>query len=78
MSEILKCPFPYFGGKAEIAPEIWKRFGRVPNYIEPFFGGGAVLLARPEPFDGVETVNDADGFICNFWRAVQSAPEKVA
>ena len=78
MSEILKCPFPYFGGKSKIAPEIWERFGRVPNYIEPFFGSGAVLLARPEPFDGVETVNDMDSFICNFWRAVKTAPDKVA
>jgi len=26
----------------------------------------------------VETVNDKDGFVANFWRAVQSAPDEVA
>ena len=78
MSDTLKAPFPYFGGKSQIAAEVWKRFGKVPNYIEPFYGSGAVLLARPVPFDGVETINDMDGFICNFWRAVQHAPDEVA
>lgn len=37
----------------------------------------AVLLARPhEP--KVETCNDKDGFIANFWRAVKYAPDEVA
>jgi hypothetical protein len=45
--------------------------------VEPFFGSGAVLLARPtEP--GIETINDADGFVSNFWRAVQADPQAVA
>ena len=47
------------------------------NFVEPFFGSGAVLLGRPEGV-GTETVNDKDGFICNFWRAVQADPEAVA
>lgn len=47
------------------------------NYIEPFFGSGAVLLGRPhEPH--IETANDLDGFVCNFWRAVQTDPDAVA
>ena len=65
-----------------MAPEIWRRFGNVANYVEPFFGSGAVLLGRPHwrP-DGkrlVETVNDADGLLTNFWRAVAADPEAVA
>jgi len=61
----LVAPFPWFGGKARIASEIWRRFGDVPNYVEPFFGSGAVLLARPaEHARGVETVNDLDGMVC--------------
>ena len=56
---------------------VWDRFGDVPNYVEPFFGSGAVLLVRPSaPL--IETVNDADSFISNFWRAVQSDPKTVA
>jgi DNA adenine methylase len=36
-----------------------------------------VLLARPsEP--RIETVNDADGLICNMWRAMKADPEAVA
>lgn len=73
----LQAPFPWFGGKRRVAPEVWQRFGDVANYIEPFFGSGAVLLGRPtEP--KTETVNDMDGFVVNFWRAIKSAPEEVA
>ena len=74
----LKAPFPWFGGKSRVAAEIWARFGDVDNYVEPFFGSGAVLLARPQPFAGVETINDADGMVANFWRAIQAAPDEVA
>ena len=66
-----------FGGKSRAAHLVWPRFGDTPNYIEPFFGSGAVLLARPhEP--RVETVNDIDAYIANFWRAVQLDSEEVA
>ncbi len=74
----LKTPFPYFGGKSRVAPLIWSRLGNVRNFVEPFFGSGAVLLGRPAPFDGTETVNDADGMVSNFWRAVQADPDAVA
>ena len=74
----LVAPFPYFGGKRRVAAEVWSRLGNVRSYVEPFFGSGAVLLARPTPFSGVETVNDKDGLLCNFWRAVQADPAAVA
>jgi hypothetical protein len=77
----LKAPFPYFGGKSWIARDVWQRFGRVRNYVEPFFGSGAMLLCRPDetlPDNPIETVNDADGLVSNFWRAIQADPEQVA
>lgn len=74
---ILKAPFTYFGAKSRIAEAVWQRFGNPASYIEPFFGSGAVLLARPTP-PRIETINDADGFLCNFWRAVQADPEATA
>lgn len=77
----MKAPFPYFGGKSSIAASVWKRFGAVENYVEPFFGSGAVLLNRPGwPADTrwIETVNDADGLLSNFWRALSRDPEAVA
>ena len=42
----LDAPFPWFGGKRRVAPIVWQRFGDVQNYVEPFFGSGAVLLNR--------------------------------
>ena len=78
MIKKLQAPFPYFGGKSRIALEVWKRFGDVRNYVEPFFGSGAMLLNRPQPFEGTETVNDKDGLVANFWRAVRSNPDEVA
>ena len=76
-ADTLKAPFPYFGGKSRIAGEVWARFGAVANYVEPFFGSGAVLLSCPTP-GHTETVNDADGLLANFWRALQAAPDAVA
>ena len=57
--KMLKAPFPWFGGKSRVADIVWDRFGDVANYVEPFFGSGAVLLARPHP-PRIETVNDLD------------------
>ena len=75
----MKPPFPYFGGKARAAPAIWRALGDVGGYVEPFAGSAAVLLARPQ-FSGrrVETLNDADGWLVNMWRAVRSQPDLVA
>jgi len=82
MSDIeLKSPFPYFGGKSKVSNMVWKRFGKVQNYVEPFAGSLAVLLGRPSVnYDNLpkETVNDKDGFISNFWRAVSADPDGVA
>ena len=78
----LKAPFPYFGGKSRVADIVWQALGNCHRYIEPFFGSGAVLLARPgwnpdKPFQD-EIVNDKDGHLCNVWRALQADPDVVA
>lgn len=80
MSKLI-APFPYFGGKARVSDVVWQRFGKVPNYVEPFFGSGAVLLGRPgfdaaHPF--LETVNDSHAYVANFWRAMKEHPEELA
>lgn len=73
----LKAPFAYFGGKSRAADIVWQRFGDVPNYIEPFAGSLAVMLARPHA-PRTETVNDVNGYLVNFWRSVKHQPEAVA
>ena len=70
----LKAPFPWFGGKSRAAHLVWERFGDVPNYVEPFFGSGAVMLGRPHEAR-TETVNDKDCYISNFWRALDDAEQ---
>ena len=76
---MLTAPFPYFGGKSRAADLIWSRFGiDCGNYVEPFFGSGAVLLNRPEAFSGWMTVNDLDGLLANLWRSMKYAPNMVA
>ena len=76
LDTLFKAPFPWFGAKARIAHAVWQRFGDVKTYVEPFFGSGACLLNRPLTFAGAETVNDADGLVCNFWRALKAEPEQ--
>jgi DNA adenine methylase len=73
----LKPPYKYFGGKSRVTNIIWKGFGNIDNYIEPFAGSLAVLLANPN-IPKMETINDIDHFIVNFWRAVSSDPDGVA
>lgn len=74
----LRAPFPWFGGKRRVADVVWRAFGDVPNYIEPFAGSLAVLLGRPGGAGKIETVNDADRYLSNFWRAVSAEPDLVA
>jgi len=79
VKDALHPPFPYFGGKWRAAARIWEALGDPSGYVEPFAGSAAVLLAR-KPFAGrrVETINDADGWLINAWRAIQHDPTTVA
>ncbi len=75
----LRAPYPWFGGKRRVADIVWRAFGRdVPNYVEPFFGSGAVLLGRPGGAGKIETANDINCDVANFWRAVVADPLAVA
>lgn len=75
----VRAPFPYFGGKSAVADVVWRAFGAdVSNYVEPFFGSGAILLARPGGAGKLETANDTSMMIVNFWRAIQHEPYAVA
>lgn len=83
----LKAPFPAFGGKSKVARMVWPRFGAVANYAEPFCFSAAMLLLRPPPVtdggpDSIvnrrETINDANAYVANFWRAIAAEPGAVA
>ena len=78
LHEQLKAPFPYFGGKRSVAADVWRRLGKPKQYIEPFGGSLAILLAKPGGAASLEVVGDGNGFIANFWRAVKYQPDQVA
>ena len=73
----IAAPFPYFGGKSLACTEVWRAFGSVDNYVEPFAGSAAMLLGAPDE-SRIETINDFDGFVSNFWRAIAADPDAVA
>jgi len=81
--EIETLPYTYFGGKRAIASVVWERLGNVKAFVEPFFGGGAVFWLRPQWHFALgerrwELLNDIDGMIVNFLRAVYHDPAAVA
>ena len=73
----LAAPFPYFGGKSGACALAWALMGQPANYVEAFAGSAAMLLGRPNA-PGIETINDFDGFVANFWRAIAADPNAVA
>lgn len=66
----LTPPIKWHGGKHYLAARIIALMPPHVHYVEPYFGGGAVLLAK-DP-DGVsEVVNDINGDLTNFWFHLQ-------
>ena len=73
----LGAPFPWFGGKSNACELVWSLLGNPENFVEPFCGSAAMLLGRPDD-GGVETINDFDCLVANFWRAIALDPNEVA
>lgn len=59
-------PLKWFGGKYYLAPKIVALMPKHLHYVEPYFGGGSVLLAK-DPEGVSEVVNDINGELSNFW-----------
>lgn len=67
----MQQPIKWHGGKHYLAKEIIKLFPKHIHYVEPYFGGGSVLLEKP--FDNVsEVVNDIHSNLVNFWRVLMN------
>ncbi len=68
--QTLTPPLKWFGGKHYLASRIVSLMPKHRHYVEPFFGGGAVLLSKP--YEGTsEVVNDKHEELTNFWRVLQ-------
>ena len=68
-------PFGWYGGKFSHLDWLLPLLPECRHYCEPFAGSGAVLLNRkPSP---VETYNDLDGEVVNFFRVLRSKKGKL-
>ncbi|MCR9296715.1 MAG: DNA adenine methylase [bacterium] len=68
-------PLKWHGGKHYLAKShIIPRFPEHTHYVEPFFGGGAVLFQKPLNFvEGhSEVINDIYDELMNFWNVLRS------
>lgn len=66
-----QVPLKWHGGKTYLASRIIGLMPSHTHYVEPFFGGGAVLLAK-DPEGVSEVVNDLNYDLTNFWCSLQS------
>ncbi len=66
----------YPGAKWGMAPQIVSLMPPHRSYLEPFFGSGAVLFNKPPSV--IETVNDIDGDIVNFFTVLREQPGTLA
>lgn len=72
MNQLLNYP----GSKWGMAQKIISLMPPHRSYVEPFFGSGAVLFNKPP--SAIETVNDIDGDIVNFFCVLREQPEELA
>lgn len=72
----MKPPFAYYGGKVGMARRLVNLLPPHRVYIEPFFGSGAVLFAKPR--SRFEIVNDLDRNIVTFFRVLREMPDALA
>lgn len=72
MSALLNYP----GAKWGMAEQICALMPEHRTYLEPFFGSGAVFFTKAP--SRIETINDLDGEIVNFFRVMREQPEELA
>lgn len=66
----------YHGGKWKLADWIISHFPAHRFYVEPFGGGGSVLMKKPR--SRCELYNDLDGEVVNYFRVLRDPLQSVA
>lgn len=66
----MRTPITYYGGKQALLKYLLPLIPPHKLYCEPFFGGGALLFAKPPA--QVEVINDINGEVINFYRVVKT------
>lgn len=72
----MKCVLKYPGAKNRIADWICDYIPPHEVYLEPYFGSGAVFLNKVPA--RIETLNDLDGNVVNYFRIVREQAENLA
>lgn len=76
----LTQPLKWHGGKGafngKLAKWIISLMPPHTHYVEPYFGGGAVLLNK-DPKGVSEVINDCDGDLMNFWNVLATTPDRM-
>ncbi len=70
MGSQLTQPIKWHGGKHYLASKIRALFPPHVHYVEPYFGGGSVLLSG-DGDDVSEVVNDLNRELSNFWTVLK-------
>lgn len=65
----------YYGGKHRLAKWIISHFPAHKSYVEPCGGAASVLLQKPR--SPLETYNDLDGNVVNFFRVLRDQPDEL-
>lgn len=65
----------YHGGKWKLAPWIIENMPPHHTYVEPFGGGGSVLLRKPRTY--AEVYNDLDGEVVNLFRVARDRGDEL-
>ena len=72
----MKSILQYPGSKWRIAKQIVSLLPPHHTYLEPYFGSGAVLFNKSR--SDIETINDLDENVVNFFQWLKNDPEKLA
>jgi DNA adenine methylase len=71
----VKAILKYPGAKNRIADWICEYIPKHDVYVEPYFGSGAIFFSKPPA--RIETINDMDGNVVNYFKVIRERPEEL-
>ena len=71
----VKAILKYPGAKNRIADWICEYIPKHDVYVEPYFGSGAIFFSKQPA--RIETINDMDGNVVNYFKVIRERPEEL-